>query len=94
MGAKIIVFSLVPCVAAVHGIRVAMVSLKKTRTDHSDARDGPAHVFRGYGLDEAIEVDRRAGRGGNALSSIRVWNWMRGCVDGVSLGSLDLFFLL
>ncbi|QRV90297.1 carboxyphosphonoenolpyruvate phosphonomutase [Ceratobasidium sp. AG-Ba] len=69
MGAKIIIFSLVSCVAAVHGIREAMASLKKTGTDHQSARGmDPRAFFEVVGLDEVIEVDRRAG--GTALSSI------------------------
>lgn len=69
MGAKIIIFSLVSCVAAVHGIREAMALLKKTGTDHQSARGmDPRAFFEVVGLDEVIEVDRRAG--GTALSSI------------------------
>ncbi|QRW25329.1 carboxyphosphonoenolpyruvate phosphonomutase [Rhizoctonia solani] len=37
MGAKIIIFSLVSAVAAVHAIREAMALLKKTGTDHTSA---------------------------------------------------------
>ncbi|KAF8695837.1 Phosphoenolpyruvate pyruvate protein, partial [Rhizoctonia solani] len=69
MGAKIIIFSLVSCVAAAHGIREAMALLKKTGTDHTSARGmDPRKFFEVVGLDEVIEVDRRAG--GTALSSI------------------------
>ncbi|KAG8741490.1 hypothetical protein FRC10_002741 [Ceratobasidium sp. 414] len=69
MGAKIIIFSLVSCVAAVHGIREAMALLKKTGTDHASAKGmDPRKFFEVVGLDEVIEVDRRAG--GTALSSI------------------------
>ncbi|QRV84247.1 carboxyphosphonoenolpyruvate phosphonomutase [Ceratobasidium sp. AG-Ba] len=69
MGAKIIIFSLVSAVAAVHAIREAMYLLKKTGTDHTSARGmDPRAFFEVVGLDEVIEVDRRAG--GTALSSI------------------------
>ncbi|CAE6473175.1 unnamed protein product [Rhizoctonia solani] len=69
MGAKIIIFSLVSAVAAVHAIREAMALLKKTGTDHTSARGmDPRKFFEVVGLDEVIEIDRRAG--GNALSSI------------------------
>ncbi|CAE6449459.1 unnamed protein product [Rhizoctonia solani] len=69
MGAKIIIFSLVSAVAAVHAIREAMALLKKTGTDHTSARGmDPRKFFEVVGLDEVIEVDRRAG--GTALSSI------------------------
>lgn len=69
MGAKIIIFSLVSAVAAVHAIREAMALLKKTGTDHTSARGmDPRAFFEVVGLNEVIEIDRRAG--GNALSSI------------------------
>ncbi|TFY72153.1 hypothetical protein EVG20_g845 [Dentipellis fragilis] len=45
MGAKIIIFSLVSCVAAVHGIRAAMHSLKKTGTDFSSAKGMDPKAF-------------------------------------------------
>ncbi|THH13666.1 hypothetical protein EW146_g6585 [Bondarzewia mesenterica] len=45
MGAKIIIFSLVSCVAAVHGIRAAMRSLKKTGTDFDSARGMDPKAF-------------------------------------------------
>ncbi|KAK7691836.1 hypothetical protein QCA50_005240 [Cerrena zonata] len=62
MGAKIIIFSLVSCVAAVHGIRAAMQSLKKTGTDFSSARGmDPKAFFEVMGLHEVIELDARAG---------------------------------
>ncbi|CAE6443013.1 unnamed protein product [Rhizoctonia solani] len=62
MGAKIIIFSLVSCVAAAHGIREAMALLKKTGTDHTSARGmDPRKFFEVVGLDEVIEIDRRAG---------------------------------
>ncbi|KAI0688163.1 Phosphoenolpyruvate/pyruvate domain-containing protein [Cerioporus squamosus] len=44
-GAKIIIFSLVSCVAAVHGIRAAMASLKKTGTDFSSAKGMDPKAF-------------------------------------------------
>ncbi|CAE6400051.1 unnamed protein product [Rhizoctonia solani] len=69
MGAKIIIFSLVSAVAAVHAIREAMALLKKTGTDHTSARGmDPRKFFEVVGLDEVIEIDRRAG--GTSLSSI------------------------
>jgi 2-methylisocitrate lyase-like PEP mutase family enzyme len=69
MGAKIIIFSLISCVAAVHAIREAMALLKKTGTDHSSAKGmDPRAFFEVMGLNEVIEIDRRAG--GTALSSI------------------------
>ena len=69
MGAKIIIFSLVSCVAMVHAVREAMALLKKTGTDHTSARGmDPRAFFEVIGLDEVVEVDRRAG--GTALSSI------------------------
>ena len=40
-----IVFSLVSCVAAVHGIRAAMRSLKKTGTDFSSAQGMDPKAF-------------------------------------------------
>ena len=39
------VFSLVSCVAAVHGIRAAMRSLKKTGTDFSSAQGMDPKAF-------------------------------------------------
>lgn len=69
MGAKIIIFSLVSCVAMVHGLREAMSLLKKTGTDHTSARGmDPREFFKVVGLDEVVEADRRAG--GTALASI------------------------
>ncbi|THH33093.1 hypothetical protein EUX98_g1114 [Antrodiella citrinella] len=62
MGAKIIIFSLVSCVAAVHGIRAAMQSLKKTGTDFSSARGmDPKAFFEVMGLSDVIELDAKAG---------------------------------
>ncbi|KAH8087798.1 Phosphoenolpyruvate/pyruvate domain-containing protein [Cristinia sonorae] len=62
MGAKIIIFSLVSCVAAVHGIRAAMQSLKKTGTDFSSARGmDPKAFFEVMGLHDVIELDAKAG---------------------------------
>ena len=40
-----IVFSLVSCVAAVHGIRAAMASLKKTGTDFTSAKGMDPKAF-------------------------------------------------
>ncbi|KAF8495342.1 hypothetical protein JB92DRAFT_1108052 [Gautieria morchelliformis] len=45
MGAKIIIFSLVSAVAAVHGIRAAMHSLKKTGTDFTSAQGMDPRAF-------------------------------------------------
>lgn len=39
------VFSLVSCVAAVHGIRAAMASLKKTGTDFTSAKGMDPKAF-------------------------------------------------
>jgi len=62
MGAKIIIFSLVSCVAAVHGIRAAMYSLKKTDTDFSSAKGmDPKAFFEFMGLNEIIAADALAG---------------------------------
>ena len=41
----VIVFSLVSCVAAVHGIRAAMASLKKTGTDFTSAKGMDPKAF-------------------------------------------------
>ncbi|KAI0941639.1 hypothetical protein AcW1_003475 [Taiwanofungus camphoratus] len=62
MGAKIIIFSLVSCVAAVHGIRAAMQSLKKTGTDFSSAKGmDPKAFFEVMGLDDVVRLDAQAG---------------------------------
>ncbi|KAH9006176.1 Pyruvate/Phosphoenolpyruvate kinase-like domain-containing protein [Lactarius hatsudake] len=62
MGAKIIIFSLVSCVAAVHGIRAAMHSLKKTGTDFSSAQGmDPKAFFEVMGLHEVVQLDAEAG---------------------------------
>ncbi|KAG6920222.1 hypothetical protein DXG01_004991 [Tephrocybe rancida] len=45
MGAKIIIFSLVSCVAMVHAVRAAMHSLKKTGTDFSTAQGMDPKAF-------------------------------------------------
>jgi hypothetical protein len=45
MGAKIIIFSLVSCVAAYHGIRNAMQLLKKTGTDFTSAQGMDPKAF-------------------------------------------------
>lgn len=62
LGAKIIIFSLVSCVAAVHGIRAAMQSLKKTGTDFTSAQGmDPKAFFEVMGLSDVVELDARAG---------------------------------
>ncbi|KAF9243241.1 Pyruvate/Phosphoenolpyruvate kinase-like domain-containing protein [Melanogaster broomeanus] len=62
LGAKIIIFSLVSCVAAVHGIRAAMQSLKKTGTDFTSAQGmDPKAFFEVMGLEEVTSLDARAG---------------------------------
>lgn len=69
LGAKIIIFSLVSCVAAVHGIRAAMRSLKKTGTDFTSAQGmDPKAFFEVMGLNEVISLDARAG--GKAFEEI------------------------
>lgn len=61
-GAKIIIFSLVSCVAMVHAVRAAMHSLKKTGTDWSTAQGmDPKSFFEVMGLDEVVELDKHAG---------------------------------
>lgn len=61
-GAKIIIFSLVSCVAAVHGIRAAMQSLKKTGTDFSSAKGmDPKAFFEVMGLQDVVSLDAKAG---------------------------------
>ncbi|RDX49320.1 Phosphoenolpyruvate/pyruvate domain-containing protein [Polyporus arcularius HHB13444] len=61
-GAKIIIFSLVSCVAAVHGIRAAMASLKKTGTDFSSAKGmDPKAFFEVMGLSDVVKLDAQAG---------------------------------
>lgn len=58
----LLVFSLVSCVAAVHGIRAAMASLKKTGTDFSSANGmDPKAFFEVMGLNEVIKLDATAG---------------------------------
>lgn len=62
LGAKIIIFSLVSCVAAVHGIRAAMQSLKKTGTDFSSAKGmDPKAFFEVMGLQDVVSLDTKAG---------------------------------
>ncbi|KAH0829086.1 Phosphoenolpyruvate/pyruvate domain-containing protein [Lanmaoa asiatica] len=62
LGAKIIIFSLVSCVAAVHGIRAAMQSLKKTGTDFTSAQGmDPKAFFEVMGLNDVVSLDARAG---------------------------------
>ncbi|KZV73992.1 phosphoenolpyruvate pyruvate domain-containing protein [Peniophora sp. CONT] len=69
MGAKIIIFSLVSCVAAVHGIRAAMRSLKKTGTDFTSAQGmDPKAFFEVMGLDQVVQADAKAG--GSAFNVI------------------------
>lgn len=63
------VFSLVSCVAAVHGIRAAMQSLKKTGTDFSSAKGmNPKAFFEVMGLNEVVSLDARAG--GTAFKAV------------------------
>lgn len=58
----LLVFSLVSCVAAVHGIRAAMQSLKKTGTDFSSAKGmDPKAFFEVMGLNDVVSLDARAG---------------------------------
>ncbi|KAF8161320.1 oxaloacetate acetylhydrolase [Crassisporium funariophilum] len=62
MGAKIIIFSLVSCVAMLHAVRAAMHSLKKTGTDFSSAKGmDPKSFFEVMGLNEVVELDAKAG---------------------------------
>ncbi|KAL4064266.1 Pyruvate/Phosphoenolpyruvate kinase-like domain-containing protein [Scleroderma yunnanense] len=69
LGAKIIIFSLVSCVAAVHGIRAAMQSLKKTGTDFTSAQGmDPKAFFQVMGLDDVVSLDARAG--GSAFEAV------------------------
>ncbi|KIJ15593.1 hypothetical protein PAXINDRAFT_169049 [Paxillus involutus ATCC 200175] len=69
LGAKIIIFSLISCVAAVHGIRAAMQSLKKTGTDFNSAKGmDPKAFFDVMGLNDVISLDAQAG--GNAFDTV------------------------
>jgi 2-methylisocitrate lyase-like PEP mutase family enzyme len=62
LGAKIIIFSLVSCVAMVHAVRAAMHSLKKTGTDLISSRGmDPKTFFEVMGLNDVVELDARAG---------------------------------
>ncbi|KAI0310197.1 Pyruvate/Phosphoenolpyruvate kinase-like domain-containing protein [Amylostereum chailletii] len=62
MGAKIIIFSLVSCVAALHSIRAAMHSLKKTGTDFTSAKGmDPKVFFEVMGLESVVKLDSAAG---------------------------------
>jgi 2-methylisocitrate lyase-like PEP mutase family enzyme len=62
MGAKIIIFSLVSCVAMVHALRSAMHSLKKTGTDWTSAQGmDPKSFFDVMGLNDIVELDAKAG---------------------------------
>ncbi|KAL0953943.1 hypothetical protein HGRIS_005105 [Hohenbuehelia grisea] len=69
MGAKIIIFSLVSCVAILHACRAAMRSLKKTGTDFVSAQGmDPKAFFEVMGLNEVIELDAAAG--GSAFQQV------------------------
>lgn len=58
----ILVFSLVSAVAAVHSIRAAMASLKKTGTDHASSQGmDPKSFFEVMGLQGIINLDAQAG---------------------------------
>ena len=60
---------MVSCVAAVHGIRAAMASLKKTGTDFTSAQNmDPKAFFEVMGLDNVVKLDAAAG--GNAFNAI------------------------
>ncbi|KAF5393525.1 hypothetical protein D9757_000575 [Collybiopsis confluens] len=62
MGAKIIIFSLVSCVAMVHAVRAAMRSLKKTGTDWVSAQGmDPKSFFEVMGLNDVVDLDTKAG---------------------------------
>ncbi|KAF8648541.1 hypothetical protein AX16_006245 [Volvariella volvacea WC 439] len=62
MGAKIIIFSLVSCVAMVHAVRAAMKSLKMTGTDFVSAQGmDPKAFFTVMGLQDAMDIDLQAG---------------------------------
>ena len=57
-----LVFSLVSAVAAVHSIRAAMLSLKKTGTDFVSSQGmDPRAFFNVMGLEEIIKLDAQAG---------------------------------
>ena len=57
-----IVFSLISSVAAVHAVRAAMKSLKKTGTDWTSAQGmDPKAFFKVMGLDEVVALDAAAG---------------------------------
>ncbi|KAF8633332.1 hypothetical protein AX17_004504 [Amanita inopinata Kibby_2008] len=61
-GAKVIIFSLVSCVAMVHAVRAAMQTLKKTGTDVTSSQGmGPKQFFEVMGLDDIVQFDARAG---------------------------------
>ncbi|KAF8074576.1 oxaloacetate acetylhydrolase [Lyophyllum atratum] len=62
LGVKIAIFPLISSVAAVHGIRAGLQSLKATGSDVRTAKGmGPKEFFQVMGLDEAIQLDREAG---------------------------------
>ncbi|KAF7792745.1 hypothetical protein EIP86_003843 [Pleurotus ostreatoroseus] len=66
---RITVFSLVSCVAMLHGVRAAMRSLKKTGTDWTSAQGmDPKAFFEVMGLQEVTTLDARAG--GNAFDEV------------------------
>ncbi|KDQ07090.1 hypothetical protein BOTBODRAFT_39073 [Botryobasidium botryosum FD-172 SS1] len=68
-GAKIIIFSLISAVAAVHAIRAAMHSLKKTGTDFVSAQGmDPRSFFEVMGLEDIVQLDAEAG--GHAYDTI------------------------
>ncbi|KAL0955811.1 hypothetical protein HGRIS_002018 [Hohenbuehelia grisea] len=69
MGAKIIIFSLVSCVAMLHACRAAMRSLKKTGTDFVSAQGmDPKAFFEVMGLQEVMDLDAKAG--GSAFEQV------------------------
>jgi len=69
MGAKIIIFSLVSCVAMLHAVRSAMQSLRKTGTDWTSSQGmDPKAFFEAMGLDSVVTLDARAG--GSAFETI------------------------
>ncbi|KAF5354685.1 hypothetical protein D9756_005490 [Leucocoprinus leucothites] len=68
-GAKIIIFSLVSCVAMVHGVRAAMKSLKESGTDFATAKGmDPKAFFEVMGLQDVMTLDAKAG--GSAFAEV------------------------
>ncbi|KAG6828555.1 hypothetical protein H0H92_007580 [Tricholoma furcatifolium] len=62
IGVKIVIFPLISSVPAVHGIRTALQSLKRSGSDLESAQGmGPKQFFQVMGLDAAIEIDKAAG---------------------------------